>query len=124
MISGLVYMAHPVAGDVPKNIVRGREWLRWCLETFDAAVIAPWIVECELFDEATNRDKGLSRCVRVVAKCDALLLCGPKISEGMEMEVDAALTAGLTVWDITGPEHPPSSSAIQYRRICPWHAES
>jgi len=102
----LIYLAHPVAGDVPGNIARAKDWYRWCNSLdLDIAVIAPWIhgIELLLEDDADPvvRSRALERCVCAVRKCDELWLVGPRISTGMQLESDAARNAGVRVRDFT-----------------------
>ncbi len=92
----LIYLAHPVSGDVPGNLARAKRWLKWaCLSFPDDEVIAPWITECEIFDDADpeQREQGLQRCERVVERCHVLILVGGRISSGMQREADAARAA-------------------------------
>lgn len=101
----VVYLAHPVGGDVERNLIAARELYRRYTEWHPwVAIVAPWITECELWDDADpeQRRLGLERCMAVVAKCDQIWLCGPRVSEGMALERDAAMAAGVVVIDRTG----------------------
>lgn len=101
----VAYLAHPVGGDVEKNLEAAKAMYRHYTVIFPwVALVAPWITECELWDDADpeQRRAGLERCKAVVAKCDELWLCGPRVSEGMAIECEAAMAAGVVMIDRTG----------------------
>jgi hypothetical protein len=90
----VIYLAHPLSGDVPGNLARAKRWLRWAQAAFAShAVIAPWIQAVELHDDDANaehRERGLLRDEAVAARCDAVLLVGGRVSEGMAREARVA----------------------------------
>lgn len=96
----IVYMAHPVSGDVKNNLARAKAWVRWIEENHpDVAVVASWITECEIWDDdnPTHQAAGLKRDLAVIERCDELWLVGPKISSGMERERAHAEEHGLAI---------------------------
>ena len=100
----IIYMAHPVAGDVENNLERARQWLKWAIENNEGvAVMANWIIECELWDDSDpeQREAGLKRCEALVERCDELWLVGPRISSGMARERKLAEEKGLRIRDFT-----------------------
>jgi hypothetical protein len=103
----VVYLAHPVSGDVPGNLARAKRWLRWAQHFMPGAVvIAPWILALDLGmeDDDVHRERGLLRDEAVVRRCDVILLVGGRVSGGMCRE---AKVAG-EVWDWTHlGEEPP-----------------
>jgi hypothetical protein len=102
----VVYMAHPVSGDVPGNLAKARAHVRRLEEAHpDVAIVASWITECEVWDDANpdERAKGLQRDMAVLGKCDELWLLGPHVSSGMALEEDHANSLGIPVTDLTGP---------------------
>ena len=108
----LTYMAHPVAGDAPANLARAKLWLKWLTESREepSAVIAPWIIACEIWDDANpeERTQGLERCKAAIERCDEIYLVGGRVSNGMEIERRHAMRHGLTVIDITAMgKYPP-----------------
>jgi len=111
-MSTVIYMAHPVAGDVPANLARALRWLRWLTATSpETTYIAPWIAAImsgEEDDDPAARARGLAHDVVTVRRCDGLVLVGGKISQGMAIERDAAISQGLIVTDMTdlGDEPP------------------
>ena len=111
-MSMVIYMAHPVAGDVPANLARALRWLRWLTATNpDATYIAPWIaaiISGEDDDDPAARARGLAHDVVTVKRCDGLVLVGGRVSSGMAIERDAMLAHGGRVIDLTyiGDEPP------------------
>lgn len=100
----VVYLAHPVAGDVEANLARARRWFRWATENYPSmALVAPWIVGCELWDDADpiQRSRGMARNFAVIDVCDDVLLVGGRVSPGMLEEARFAEAVGVRVWDLT-----------------------
>ncbi len=113
----VLYMAHPVAGDVEANLQRALRWLKWCSARFpNSCVIAPWIANImsgEDDSDPAQRAKGLAGCSEVASRCDAILLVGGRVSIGMAMERDAALARGANVYDYTAfGDEPPQSEPV------------
>lgn len=108
----VVYVAHPVAGDVQANLQRALRWLAYLSKRLPhSAVIAPWIANImsgEDDGDPVQRARGLAHDVTVVKRCDVLVLVGGRISSGMAMERDAMIVAGGKVFDLTamGDEPP------------------
>ena len=106
----LIYLAHPVRGDVAGNLARARRWWRWAVSR-GVAVCAPWITECELYDDADEAQRGaaMARNLEALRRCDELWLVGGRISVGMIFELEAARRARVAVVDYTGwlGEEPP-----------------
>lgn len=94
----LVYIAHPVSGDVPRNLMQGREFVQRAYMA-DVAPLAPWITGCEVLDDndPVQREIGLLCDETTVTRCDEIWLCGPRVSEGMKRELAIAEAIGLTV---------------------------
>lgn len=95
-VARLLYLAHPVRGDVPGNLARARRWLRWLRTNAhpEAAIIAPWLLDIEVLGEddgdPAQRERALQRCELVAQRCDVVVLVGGRISEGMRREAAAA----------------------------------
>ncbi len=112
----LIYLCHPVSGDVQGNLARAKLWLKYATEHFTyfcgepVAVIAPWITDCEIWDDSNPEERaaGLARCRAVLERCDAVCLVGGRISDGMRMEYFHATENHMTVADLTylGPLPP------------------
>jgi len=106
----VVYLAHPVSGDVAANLARARRWLRWIYDNFDVAVVADWIVCCEVLDDSNpaHRAHGLAMDRTLVEICDEFWTVGGRVSTGMQSEERIALAANVIVRDLTWlGEEPP-----------------
>ncbi len=109
----IAYLAAPVHGDVPANLARALRWLKWLSDQApETAIIAPWIAALmsgEDDNDQAARARGLAHDVMVVRRCDCIVLCGGRVSQGMAMERDAMIAAGGEVHDLTGMgDEPPS----------------
>jgi hypothetical protein len=89
----LAYMAHPISGDVPANVMRAKRWLAWLSRRYpDRAFVAPYIDWIEAGDEdgdPDQRERGLQRCCSVAARCEEFWAVGGRLSAGMNREVEA-----------------------------------
>lgn len=98
------YVAHPVGGDVNANLARMKRWFAFLVENEPAVAFSvPWLTYVEVLEESIpgNRARGLRDDVAMVRKCDGIVLCGGRISSGMQLELDAAIASGLIVCDLT-----------------------
>ena len=108
----LFYLCHPVGGDVPGNIARALRWLSFLRKhERDVVITAPWIpaiLAGEDDADPAQRDRGLRDCVATVARFDGVILCGGRVSAGMQAERAQAEVNGLEVHDLTwmGDEPP------------------
>lgn len=101
----LIYIAHPVSGDVAANLANAKQWLRWAhIEHPCCAPIAPWIPACEVFDDsdAQAREHGLLCDMAIIERCDELWLCGGIVSAGMRIEQEHAMRHRVIVRNLTG----------------------
>jgi hypothetical protein len=93
------------------NLSRAKRWLKWLQdEHADDAVIAPYLTWCELYDDADaeQRARGLRRSLLAMTRCDELVLCGGRMSAGMQREKGSAITGRIAVTDLLGlGEEPP-----------------
>ena len=118
----MFYLAHPVAGDVANNLAAARRWLKWAHTAIpprfpghDVAVIAPWITDCEIYDDSvpTERAAGMARNLATITRCHGILLCGGRISSGMQVELDGAKGQGLVhILDLTWMGTEPYQGAL------------
>lgn len=108
----VLYLAHPVAGEVNANVARAGRWLRWLQRRYpQLAFIAPWIADLVSgADDAdpAQRAQGLRHGCIVAARCDGIVLVGGRVTGGMLAERDAVVAAGGAVIDLTelGDEPP------------------
>lgn len=83
----VVYVAHPIAGDVDQNV---RAIYEYCKTMYAEGVIplAPYLF---FLDESTPlaREKGMSANKQFFVRkmIDEVWLCGPRISSGMHQEI-------------------------------------
>ena len=104
----VVYFAHPVgardAEGVAANLAAARLWFARLLDLWPAvALCAPWLPYLDVLeDTGTNRERGLRDDLELVRRCDAIVLCGPRVSHGMELERLEAVGHGRMVIDLVG----------------------
>lgn len=97
----LYYVAHPVGSDTTQgirdNLERAQRWFRWLVQSFpDAAFTMPWLPYCLVLEETeANRERGIRDDLEALRRCDGIVLCGGRISSGMQQEIDVALELGL-----------------------------
>lgn len=104
MANEVVYLAHPVSGDVLGNMKRARRWLRWLMENEpDTAFCVPWLPLLDVCDDASDAER--ARCLRddinIAGRCDGIVLCGGRVSNGMSLELGAVVASGGWVVDLT-----------------------
>lgn len=93
----VVYVAHPLSGDIERNVASAKLWVRAAIDA-GYAPLAPYLTLIDgILIEPDDRDIGLEIDFAVVARCDELWLCGDRISAGMSLERDAARQAGVRV---------------------------
>ena len=101
----IVYVGHPLSGNVPGNTASVRTWIRYLIDAEpDVAFVCSWLPYVDVLDDANpaHRERGLRDCLFVAPMCDGIVLCGDRISDGMRMEVEAIEKAGGWVSDLTG----------------------
>lgn len=114
----IIYVAHPVSGDVKANCDKVLAWLKWLTAVDPTRIyIAPWVGEVLAHLDmdpipADFYDRVLSDDEEVVARLDGILLTGvgtsgPYVrangfmkSSGMTREVAAAALTGLPIYDM------------------------
>lgn len=110
----VVYIAHPLGdgAERPLNIARALKWVAWAADQ-SVAPVAPWTALASVWDES-KREEGLAVDLEVIERCDELWACGPRISPGMNREVDHAKKHDIPVHILVDPawtEGPPSVTA-------------
>lgn len=100
------------------NLERAKRWLAWLRRAFpQITFIAPWIAAIESGSDDSDpaaRLAGIADCCAVIERCDGIVLCGGRVSEGMGRECDHGLefwgVENFEVVDLTGlgaePPHP------------------
>jgi hypothetical protein len=102
-----IYVAHqlnaPTEQEREANRRAAARWSGWLSSTFRVATITQWIVLSSVWSEDEGRTLGLEIDKALIARCDGIFLCGPRVSEGMKLEErHASLECGLTCRDVTG----------------------
>jgi hypothetical protein len=92
----IVYLAHPLSGDWEANIADTRLWVRAAL---DAGYFpcAPYLMTEGVLHDSTDRELGMAFDLALLSRCDAVWLCGERISAGMQQECDEAERLGIPV---------------------------
>lgn len=60
------------------------------------------LVGCELEETTENREWGLSCDKAHIERCDEVWLVGPRVSPGMALERQHAVSCGIPTYDLTG----------------------
>ncbi len=109
----VVYMAHPCGAPTKvqhlANLERAKRWFAWAI-TKNAAVIADWIIYCEVWDDFDPelRAEGLEHDDAMIKRCDEFWMVGGKVTDGMQRGMKSASLHGVIVRDLThlGKEPP------------------
>lgn len=132
----VVYLAHPLGGEVDANAARARRWLRWLMDREpDVAFCCPWLPFVDVGYPDEKRGPGAidpdsmpeyrNRCLRddiaIARLCGGIVLVGGRVSPGMQQEADAVRESGGFVIDLTmlGDEPP---TLFEGRPLAPWIA--
>lgn len=108
----VLYVGHPVSGDVEGNIARALRWLAYLRrQNPQTAFVMPWIAALLSGEDDSDpdaRERGLLDCEAAAARCHGIVLVGGRVSSGMERERRAVIAAGGHVFDYTrvGAEPP------------------
>jgi hypothetical protein len=96
----MVYIAHPLGAGLDRATNRGRAaaWVAFLAERYLIAPVCTWITLAEVWPE-TMRDLGLEIDRALIESVGLVILCGPRISDGMRAESGWA----RRVIDLTGP---------------------
>lgn len=96
----IVFIAHPIAGDVQGNAQKVLEILRE-VHCHNIIPIAPYLVAIQYLDDADPADRalGIAASTELFNRgyIDELWLYGERISTGMRHEVLTALSLGIPV---------------------------
>lgn len=96
----IVFISHPVRGNVKENIESAIKVLK-AVHTKDILPLAPYIESVQYLDPGNieDNDKGLELDLEILRKgyVDELWLCGPRISDGMKQEIEICLGNGIPI---------------------------
>ena len=121
----VIYLAHPIAGDVAGNVARVKAIMADIIRTeSDAAPIAPYLTYLEILDEnkPEERARGMAMNLEQLATVDELRLYGDRISAGMWKEIEAFADTVLAGMDPT-PYILPMTEGTR-RDFSEWHARA
>lgn len=98
----IAYIAHPISGDIDKNIAKVLRIVREInLHSHKVVPFAPYIVDCLSLDDdiQEHRERGIRNNVELLKRefIEELWLFGDHISLGMHQEVSFALENGIKV---------------------------
>jgi hypothetical protein len=112
----VVYVAHQYGGDTANRAAAAK----WCafFARLGYSPSAMWIVLTGEWDESM-RERGLQIDFENISRCDAMVLVGPAISDGMQRESCHALDEEVPVIDLVHgfPDTPDDVSADQALEI-------
>ena len=117
----ITYLAHPVGQgeDRAKNLINTQKWFLWLFKHKpEWSINVPWFIYVCNLDE-THRVRAMRDDLRILGTCDAIVLTGGKISEGMCVELLQAQLNLQKVYDLTkcGVE-PPEPGRPEYLEAC------
>ena len=99
----IVYIAHPIGGDVENNLKSIREIVREInLKEPEIVPFVPYYADVVSMDDSIEeeRDRGIKNDLAILKKpgmVDELRLYGPRISLGMLQEIKVALNMGIPI---------------------------
>ena len=112
-----IYLAHQLSAPTREGIEAHRrsaaKWAAWISTTFKVAVSADWVwLSGELEETPENREWGLACDKAHIERCQELWMVGQRVSSGMTLERQHAVSCGLATYDLTGLVFPPSSALM------------
>jgi hypothetical protein len=101
-----VYIAHPLSAPTKKGIEENRKnavlWAAWAATERGVSPSCSWIVLTGVIEETpANRELGLRCDLAQVERVDEVWLVGGRVSAGMRLEADHALSLSIPVIDMT-----------------------
>lgn len=98
MARELLYIASPLRGDVEQNIQNA---MRYCAKAIEEGYIplAPHVMYRGIFDDEVpeERQTALDIGKDMLEKCSNMWVCGDRVSEGMQGEIEKAKARGIPV---------------------------
>lgn len=103
----LIYIAHPISGDVVANLEDIRRIVKYINRNFpDVVPCVPYYADCVSLDDsiASDRKRGIKNDIAIINTgiFDELWLTGDKISFGMQEEVKLFILLGKEVINLIG----------------------
>jgi len=95
----ILYLAHPVRADdragILANLERAQRWILWLAEHTPHAISVPWMPYVLALDEGRWRSRGIQDNLASLARCDGLVACGDRFTEGVHEEYAFAGVHGI-----------------------------
>jgi hypothetical protein len=105
----IAYLAHPVGFDPDErklNLDNVQKWFLELIHKTDLTINVPWFIYVSNLDES-YRKRAMRDDLRILDTCDAIILTGGRISEGMATELALARQRGMRVLDLTSAGYSP-----------------
>lgn len=98
----VVYIAHPISGDVPGNLERIRQIVRQInLEDPNTVPFVPYWLDCHALDDTVQEERlrGIRNDHEYFHRkvMNEVWLYGDRISDGMKAEIELAKRCGIPV---------------------------
>ena len=97
----IIYIAHPVGGDVPGNLNKIGAIIRTLSLQNEVIPFAPYIADISCLDDNVPQERAIgfshNKAYFDRKVMDAVWLYGPKISNGMAQEIEWAEKLGIPV---------------------------
>lgn len=101
----VVYVAHPISGDVKGNLEKIRLIIRELnINNPDIIPFAPYWVDCHALDDSIpeERERGIKNNTELIKKCvDEIWFYGDKMSKGMWAEYFLAIENKIPTKEMT-----------------------
>lgn len=100
----IVYIAHPIAGDVEKNLEDLKRILRKInTGTLEVCPVAPYAFSGLDDSDKIERERGIMNNIELIKTkvFKELWLTGDKISAGMKQEIELFTSLGIPVFNFT-----------------------
>ena len=99
----LIYICSPYS-DNPKEHTKAAR--SYCRKVYECGYIplAPHLHFPQFLDDSKPKERrdGLQMATELLRRCNSLLICGDRISEGMMMEIQLAKQLGMMVTTLDG----------------------
>lgn len=98
----IFYVAHPLGTGSARleNLEKAKRWLAYLLREYpDKAFCMPWVPYAEVLpDQVESHRRGLRDDLEILTRCDGIVLCGGRISPGMQQELDHHVRTSTTAY--------------------------
>lgn len=101
----VVYLSHPMgeedSTDRGDNIANAMSWFKFLVDHTRWSMAAPWFIYSTALRNVIYGERQLVDQLRLLERCDILVLCGGWISPVMHEEIKRAHRLGIPVLDLT-----------------------